>query len=130
MLKNTVHELELSVTDISDHLIHIQDIQPERFQEAFHAADKLLGEEDMADMDKLLSGLGVGTDAVIATKQQIKMADQKLMGQHSRIEGLGTNLEALKTEVSNLMQNEAEITAFRQEVSMGSQVEQRYTHII
>jgi len=129
MLKNTVHELELSVTDISDHLIHIQDIQPERFQEAFHATDKLLEEEDMANMDKLLSGLGVRTDAVIDTKQQIKMADQKLMGQQSRIEGLGTNLEVLKTEVANLKQNEAEITAFREEVSMGSKVEQRYTHI-
>jgi len=126
MLKNTVHELELTVTDIFDHLIHMQNIQPERFQEVFHIMDGLLGEGDMTDVDKLLSGLGVGTDAVIATKQQIKMADQKFMGRHSRMEGL----EALKTEVANLKQNEAKITAFRQEVSMGSQVEKRCTHII
>jgi len=123
MLKNAVHELELTVTDISDHLIHIQNIQPERFQEAFHTMDKLLEEEDTADMDQLLSEMGVGNDAIIATKEQIKMADQKLMGQHSRIEGLETNLEALITEVASLKQHEAEITAFQQEVSMGSYVE-------
>ena len=122
MLRNVVHELELAVTDLSDDLVHMQDTQPERFQEAFQIMDKLLeeeGSEHIADMDKLFSGLGVGTDAVTTAKQRIRMADQKMADQ---FEGLATNLEALEIDIANLKQNEVEIATFCQEVLSESNV--------
>lgn len=125
MLRNVVHELELAVTDLSDDLVHMQDTQPERFQEAFQIMDKLLeeeGSEHIADMDKLFLGLGVGTDAVTTAKQRIRMADQKMIDQFSRVEGLATNLEALEIDIANLKQNEVEIATFCQEVLSESNV--------
>jgi len=126
VLRNVVHELELAVTDLSDDLVHMQDTQPERFQEAFQIMDKLLeeeGSEHIADMDKLFSGLGVGMDAVTIAKQRIRMADQKMADQFSRVEGLATNLEALEIDIANLKQNEVEIATFCQEVLSESNVE-------
>ncbi|KAF5352497.1 hypothetical protein D9756_005886 [Leucocoprinus leucothites] len=125
MLRNTVHELELTVTDISDDLVHLQNTQTEKFQELFHTTEKAMEEEILEfvpDMENLLLELGVGMDAVIEIKKQIKATDQRAAEHIPRVEELKVYIKALEEEVADLMQKEKEISKFHEEA--GAKIKQ------
>jgi hypothetical protein len=119
-MKNTVYELELKITDVSDGLRHLQVALPEHFQEEYIATEKLLEKEeypgDVLAMERAFTEFSLREEAFHVVKEKIRGVDNKTLHQLPKFDNLREHIKALEEEVEDLRQKEKENIEFCKQV--------------